>query len=273
MRRNGLIAVGVLVFLGLAFFMFRDDLAGWTREPPAPPDSLRKEEPAEPRPVVTKPDPVEAPTPAPLPPAPATPEPAQEEIEVAALEESDGFVRERLEAFGLPSEWTSQDDLIRRLAVLTDGITRGDWPRRPIAFLTAPGRFSVIDRDGRLYADPRNAARFEDHLDLLESIDPASAARFLELVGPLMNAALRELGSMQTARDSMLEAIDAVLATAISAKEYELVQPKVLYEYADPSIEALAPFEKQLLRLGPSGVARLKSYLTRVRRELARPKS
>ena len=50
----------------------------------------------------------------------------------------------------------------------------------------------------------------------------------------------------------------------------ELVQPKVLYEYADPALENLPPLEKQLLRLGPKNLKRLKTYLVRLRSELRR---
>jgi hypothetical protein len=41
----------------------------------------------------------------------------------------------------------------------------------------------------------------------------------------------------------------------------ELVQPNVMYEFANPELESLSPLQKQVLRMGPENVRRLQSYL------------
>jgi hypothetical protein len=46
------------------------------------------------------------------------------------------------------------------------------------------------------------------------------------------------------------------------------VQPKVFYEYADPTLEQLPPLKKLVLRMGPDNVQRLKRYLTELRAAL-----
>ena len=65
-------------------------------------------------------------------------------------------------------------------------------------------------------------------------------------------------------------AIDQVLAVPVLEGEVELVQPKVFYEYADPALEELSPLQKQVLRMGPDNVVRLKNYLTELRQALLR---
>jgi hypothetical protein len=263
MGRIAWMAIGGVILVAIALFLFRSEL-GWDASDDDHPRVIQPSEPT-PEPVVPprplaerRDDTLPAPSPA----------PQREPVALPPLARSDAFVRERLEAFGLPAEWIAQDDLVRRLAVVTDGVTRGEWPRRPLRFLQSPGEFRVIERDGKLYADPRNATRYEADLDLLESIDPAAAARFLVLIEPLLSEALGELGLAAGGRVALREAIDAVVDTPVDPGPYELIRPKVFYAYADPAIEARAPFEKQLLRLGPENAKRLKTYLGRVKEEL-----
>lgn len=255
-------AIAGLVFVAAALFLFRGEL-GWEAREVAPPPVVEPR----PEPRMPVPRPPTAPDDDAMP-APPRPPAERPRVELPPLARSDAFIRERLEAFGLPAEWVGQDDLVRRLAVVTDAVTRGEWPRRPLRFLQAPGPFRVIERDGKLYPDPRNATRYEPDLELLESIEPAATARFLELIEPLLGEALAELGLTTSGDLALREAIDAVLETPVEPGPYALVQPKVFYEYADPAVEARAPFEKQLLRLGPENAARLKTYLRRVKESL-----
>jgi len=48
----------------------------------------------------------------------------------------------------------------------------------------------------------------------------------------------------------------------------ELSQPKVLYEYADPSLEARSAGQKILIRMGPVNESRVKTKLREIRRAL-----
>ncbi len=61
------------------------------------------------------------------------------------------------------------------------------------------------------------------------------------------------------------EGIEQVLATPDLEGDIELVQPKVYYEFADPNLESLNPLQKQLLRMGPQNLARIKGYLMQVK--------
>jgi hypothetical protein len=270
MLKRVLSLVAVLAFVALAYVLLRGEFASTPDATPTRPEALN----VEPREVFSPPEPIDdsstkAPRPTPIEAV------APKTVDLPTLAASDPRVRERLKPFGLPSDWMAQDNLVRRLAVLVDSATRGEWPRRPLRVLKLEGRFNVIERDGRLYADPRNARRFDAKLDLLESIEPSAAARFLEAIDPLLDAAMRNLGRPVDGRDAILEAIDWILAIpdVASAGDHELVQPKVFYEYADEQLETLPPLEKQLLRLGPQNLKRLKAYLGRLRDEIGGSRS
>ena len=48
-----------------------------------------------------------------------------------------------------------------------------------------------------------------------------------------------------------------------------LTQPKVLYEFEDPQLEALSAGQKAMLRLGPDNARRVKAKLRALRAEIA----
>ena len=102
-------------------------------------------------------------------------------------------------------------------------------------------------------------------IDRLESVDPATLAKLLGTLAPLIDDALEEFGSTMRASDALRAAIDRILEVSVQMEAPELIQPKVLYEYGDPDLESLPPLDKQLLRLGPMNFARLKIYLRQFR--------
>jgi hypothetical protein len=269
MLRRGLSIVGVLVFVAAAIWLFRSGSSGPAGEKRVESRQLEDQSapssdaPGPPREAPRVVVPVEGEA---IDSVPASESPPR--VPLPALAESDSFVRLRLESFGLPQDWTARENLVRRLAVLVDNIALGEISRRPLRFLKPADSFAVVEREGRLYADPANPTRFDSYLDLLESVDPAELARLLVFLGPLLDEAFGELGSVTPSRESILEAIDRVLESSLAPGDPELVQRKVLYEYADERLEGLPPLEKQLLRLGERGRDRLQAYLRELRAEL-----
>lgn len=256
--------LGVLVFVAIAYLLLRGDpgpsrdeqAIGREESADAAGTRERQERTIDPGPGSSRelPEPVQAsgPAPPPLPP----------------LEESDRFVREQLEPFSLPSEWVAREGLLRRLAVLVDNASRGELPHRQLRFLRLEEPFEVVERDGAFYAALDNGDRFDPHLDLLEDIDPAAAARLLLRVEPLLAKAFEELGRPVDPIGSIRQVIGRIIEVSVPPQDPELVQRKVLYEYADPELESLPPLEKQMIRLGARNLGRLQAYLVRLRTAL-----
>jgi len=196
--------------------------------------------------------------------------PVVQRTELPPLDASDDFVREQAGALsGQLAEWLTQDDLVRRFAVVIDNATSGDYPRRQLGFLAPPEKYPVLQRDNRIFVDPEGYHRFDHFVDAIVSVDAQRAAVLLDNLAPLLVLAMKELG--QTNPDpvvAMHRSIDQVLATPVLDADIELVQPKVFYQYADPKLESLKPLQKQLLRMGPQNLQRLKTYLTQVNRYL-----
>jgi hypothetical protein len=256
MQKAILIAVVVVAVAIIAWALWPGD-----REPPA--ETVPVE--AAPTPDLEAPEPLE-PTPVEAP-AEIAPEPAPEpepEVSLPPLTESDPFVRERLEPMSLPEPWLEQGDYVRRLAVVVENAVRGTYPRRQLAFLAPEGPFRVIERGEAIYIDPASYDRYDRHVEALEGVEPAQLAGLLDTIEPLLAAALGELGVEAPPGEMMQSALDEVMAVPVLSGDVELVQPNVMYLYADPDLEALSPLQKQVLRMGPDNVRRLQSHLREV---------
>lgn len=206
------------------------------------------------------------------PPSPAIDEPV---LVLPTLNESDVFVRERLPE-ALPAQWRDREDLLRRAAVVLENATRGEIPKRQLSFMAPDGRYPVRevkvagqDRP-RYFVDPAGFARYDRYLDMLEALPPTEAAALLRDTDPLLGEALAELGTQVAVNAAILEAVDQLLAVPVLRGDVELVQPKVLFEYADPALEGLTDLQKQVLRMGPDNVERLQTYLRAMRTDLVR---
>jgi len=201
------------------------------------------------------------------PPSPVVEEPV---LVLPTLDESDPFFRERLAESLLPEIWLDREDLLRRLAVVIENATRGEIPRRQLAFIAPEGKFTVHQVGESIYVDPSSFERYDRYLDMLESVSPDQVAELLTDAYPLLDQALAELGRSESLLPQVLAAIDQILAVPVLEGDVELIQPKVFYEYADPALEALSPLQKQVLRMGPDNAGRLKAYLLSLRMSLLR---
>jgi hypothetical protein len=89
---------------------------------------------------------------------------------------------------------------------------------------------------------------------------------------PLIQQDYRDLGYPKGYfNDRLIEAIDDLLAAPESKDPLQVVQPKVLYQYADPELEARSAGQKIMMRIGNENAAKLKAKLQEIRRELTGP--
>jgi len=264
------LAIAAAIILGLTFYLQQAGEEPPVRESLSPvetdsADQLPDQTPAAP------------PTPAEeamteTPPSPAIDEPV---LVLPTLNESDDFVRERLPET-LPEPWRNREDLLRRAAVVLENATRGEIPKRQLSFMAPDGLYPVraVEVAGqdrpRYFVDPAGFSRYDRYLDMLEALPPAELATLLRDTGPLLGEAMAELGTDVSVNGAILEAVDQMLAVPVLRGDVELVQPKVLFEYADPALEGLTDLQKQVLRMGPDNVERLQAYLRSMRTDFVR---
>lgn len=197
-------------------------------------------------------------------------------VELPPLEESDSyFALALIDLFGADLEPLLADEaLIDKSVATVDNLTRGRVAEkiRPLGRL--PGNFVVVSEgdSGPFYLSADNYARYDALVNMLADADVDKLAATYRRFYPLLQEAFAQLGYPDGYfNDRMIAVIDHLLATPEPEPPVRLLQPHVLYEYADPELEALSGGQKLLIRMGPDHATRIKSVLQAFRSQIAQP--
>jgi hypothetical protein len=197
-------------------------------------------------------------------------------VELPPLAESDSyFALALIDLFGPDLEPLLADEaLIDKTVATLDNLTRGRVAEkiRPLGRL--PGNFvvSAAGENGPFYLSPDNYARYDALVNMLAGTDLDELVATYRRFYPLLQEAFAQLGYPDGYfNDRVVAVIDHLLATPEPGEPVRLVQPHVLYEFADPELEALSGGQKLLIRMGPDHISRVKAVLSEVRTRIAQP--
>jgi hypothetical protein len=221
---------------------------------------------------------------APPPPSAAVPAPAGEPAirypvqsaeptaePLPALAASDEAISAALAALfsqGLPG-FLVPKNIVHRFVATVDNLPRDHLAPQLMPVKPVRG-IPLIEHQGeRIVLNPKNAARYQSYVSAANTVPTdaliAAYARFY----PLLQEQYEKLGYPDRYfNDRMVEVIDHLLATPEVAEPLALVQPEVLYEFADPKLETLSAGQKILLRVGKTNRDKLKSKLKELRQAL-----
>jgi len=88
---------------------------------------------------------------------------------------------------------------------------------------------------------------------------------------PLFQEAYHQLGYPSGYfNDRLVETLDDLLAAPEIHGPVKLVRPRILYQYADPDLEARSAGQKLMMRLGLDNELAVKARLAQIRAQLAR---
>jgi hypothetical protein len=204
--------------------------------------------------------------------APAATAPAQQAEPLPPLAESDSALRAAISKLvGEKSlvDFFQMRDLASRLVATVDNLPRPKVAQKVLPVRGPAGAFVVDGEGDERVIGAENAARYASHLRLLEAVDTKQAAVLYLHFYPLLQQAYRDLGYPQGHfNDRLVAVIDHLLATPEIEAPIKLVQPKVLYEFADPALEASSAGQKLLLRMGAANATHVKNKLRAFRREI-----
>jgi len=197
-------------------------------------------------------------------------------VELPPLAESDSyFALALIDLFGPDLEPLLADEaLIDKTVATLDNLTRGRVAEkiRPLGRL--PGNFvvSAAGENGPFYLSPDNYVRYDTLVNMLAGADLDELVATYRRFYPLLQEAFAQLGYPDGYfNDRVVAVIDHLLATPEPGEPVRLVQPHVLYEFADPELEALSGGQKLLIRMGPDHISRVKAVLSEVRTRIAQP--
>ncbi len=236
-------------------------------EPPAEPLPVREEASAT-EPVPAEPvHPVE-----PLDAAPGE----GELVELPPLEESDRyFALELVDIFGPELEALLADEaLIDKSVAAVDNLMQSRVAEkiRPLGRLSGSFVVTTAGDNGTFQLSPDNYDRYTDLVDMLTGADVDELVTSYRRFYPLLQEAYTQLGYPDAYfNDPAGAGIDHLLAKPEPEEPVRLIQPHVLYLFADPELEELSGGQKLLLRMGPDHAARTKAFLTELRERIAQP--
>ena len=189
------------------------------------------------------------------------------------LENSDSMMRESLaELLGRKAfdDTVVPNGLIRRIVASVDNLPRRTAPRRVMPLHPVPGRFMTAGVGGASTLDPANSRRYAPYVRVMEAVQARALVSSYVQAYPLFQRAYEELGHPgKYFNDRLLEAIDDLLAAPEVGTPVRLLQPKVLYEFADPDLETRSAGQKIMIRMGAENALKVKAKLREIRQELA----
>jgi hypothetical protein len=237
----------------------------WPRpEPPAlPPTAATAPPEAAPAPALPAEPVIEHPIEAVKPPEAPPP---------VALDASDGAIAAALGHL-LGDErlrrWFHGDAMVRRFVATVDNLSRPTVAMKVRSLQPVPGGFEVVRDGDAITVSAGNAARYAPYVQALERVDAKQLAGVYLRFYPLFQQAYEELGYPKAYfNDRLVASIDHLLAAPEPPAPLRLAQPKVLYEFEDPQLEALSAGQKAMLRLGPDNAQRVKAKLRALRAEI-----
>ncbi len=218
------------------------------------------------------------PTPAPrveATPVPSSPQPSEEPAaDLPALDESDAFARDLLRGVSGDArwaEWLKTTGLVRRFVVVVENVAEGQNPASHLSFLALKDTFRPETKRGSVALGAAGYARFDPVGATAASLDADKAAAAYRRLHPLLTAAYKQLGSPDGFDAALERAIVVILRTPVLEGDVPLVYQPPYYRYADPTLEALQPIQKQLLRMGPRNERRVQDKVREIGRAIGIP--
>ncbi|WP_114325198.1 DUF3014 domain-containing protein [Candidatus Colwellia aromaticivorans] len=184
------------------------------------------------------------------------------------------------------------EDMIRRFVVFTDNFAQGIIAYEHSPFILPNAKFTPAiesvsfqqsfqkpeqtDSDSPLPVkqnvwqwNENSSRRFSLYVDLLRSMDSENLVQWYSEIKPLIDEAYTELGYEDDFTRTLQDAITRVLDMELPKSSMALIQPSVMYKFADSELEALPDADKLLLRLGKDNLLVMKSVLLELHEKLA----
>ncbi|MDO4683029.1 MAG: DUF3014 domain-containing protein [Lautropia sp.] len=159
----------------------------------------------------------------------------------------------------------------RRLVITVDQLPRQHVPSQMRVMRGIPDPIKVQREGETITLDPANSRRYDGFVAFAESLDAKTLVTVYRKFYPLLQHTFEEIGYPgERFHDRVMMAIDDMLSAREPASPIELVQPKVLYRFEDPELEALSAGRKIMIRVGPDHAERLRNVLSRLKAEMVR---
>ena len=193
-------------------------------------------------------------------------------LALPALSDSDNFMIESLAGLvGNKSlmKFFHTERVIRNIVATIDNLPSSRAPMSVMPVERVPGKFVTTSTESELSISPENAARYTPYVRIADAINAKRLVEVYVRLYPLFQQAYEELGyPKKYFNDRLIETIDNMLETPVINEPIRLVQPNVLYQFADPELEGRSIGQRILMRTGSKNEENILAKLREIKLEL-----
>jgi hypothetical protein len=193
-----------------------------------------------------------------------------------ALNESDQIVADSLAGVlghAAVAQFLVPQNIVRHIVATVDNL-----PRKRVAVDLRPvkptaGQTAVTTQGDSVMLSEANFDRYTALANAVQAADVKALAVVYQRLYPLFQQAYEDLGYPgKYFNDRLVEVIDDLLAAPEVPAPIALAQPKVMYTFADPALEARSAGQKLMIRMGPRNARIIKTKLREFRDEIVKKK-
>jgi hypothetical protein len=193
-----------------------------------------------------------------------------------ALNDSDQLVHDSLAGVldrNAVDQFLVPQNLVRHIVVTVDNLPRHRVAVELRPVKPTPGQPVTATQGELTTLSEASFARYAPLVRVVQGADVKALAVVYQRLYPLFQQAYEDLGYPgKYFNDRVVEVIDHLLATPEVSAPIQLVQPKVMWQYADKSLESRSAGQKLLIRMGPANARLIKAKLSEFRAEIANKK-
>ena len=160
-------------------------------------------------------------------------------------------------------------NLVQNLVVTIDNLPSMSAPTKVMPIELAGGEFLTAGRDSSLAISVKNAERYDAYMKIVDIVDAKTFVQLYVKSYPLFQQAYEELGYPDKYfNDRLIFVINDLLAAPDVEEPVKLVQPLVVYKYAESPLENSSIGQRIMMRIGSHNADKLKSKLRQIKIEL-----
>ncbi|MGE5090060.1 MAG: DUF3014 domain-containing protein [Candidatus Levyibacteriota bacterium] len=159
--------------------------------------------------------------------------------------------------------------IVQRFVATIDNLPRQTASLQKMPVLPVGGTLQTTGAGDQTVIGADNASRYTPYVQVMEAADTARLVATYVRFYPLFQKAYEDLGYPgKYFNDRLVFVIDHLLAAPEPAGPIALVQPKIVYKFADPELESLSAGQKIMVRMGRDNELRVKAKLRAIRQAL-----
>jgi Protein of unknown function (DUF3014) len=199
---------------------------------------------------------------------------AESGVALPALNDSDQVAHDSLAGVlgqDAVEQFLVPQNIVRHIVVTVDNL-----PRHRVAVDLRPvkptaGQPATAAQGEITTLSEANFARYTPLVRVVQGADVKGLALVYRRMYPLFQQAYEDLGYPgKYFNDRVVETIDNLLESPEITTPVQVVQPRVMWEYADAGLESRSAGQKLLIRMGPANARIIKAKLREFRAEITK---